>query len=440
MTSQRIGWQLALALGVLLLAAARLAVAADDPYTDATENRTSKIERPYFGIHLHRLVLNAEEKRRQTEWPNEAIGALRLWDSYTRWADVSPAPGLWKFERMDAYVAQAQKHRAEILYVLGSPPKWASARPDEQCPYGVGCAAGPTSLALWEDYVRHVSQRYRGKIAAYELWNEPFFSELKPKKGPSDFFYGSVAEMVELARVARKVLDQVDPKALLVSPGFTGDVKQLELFLSNGGKHYVQAIAFHFYAANAQDFARRLAQVRVVMKRQGVQDLPLWNTEAGVEVALDGAQDDSSAERLTRSAAASRIAQFMTIGAAGGMSRYYYYAWDNDRSGMLTAQGSRHPAADVFEKMQSWLTGATLHGCTAVAADSVRCDGESNGQRFAIVWAHRPTRLVLRVPSGLKPVSVDRLLGATRDTINTETLIDGFAIGPEPIKILFGPK
>ena len=436
--------QLAKLLGipvlVLFFLQAHFVLAANDSYSQLSVGRTPKINPTFFGIHIHRLVLSDGEQRQQTDWPNDGIGALRLWDSTVRWADIAPAPGEWNFSRFDTYVNQAIKHHAEILYVLGSPPKWASSRPDEPCPYGVGCAAPPSDMGLWEEYVRRVAQRYRGKIAAYELWNEPFFTELKSKKGSSDFFYGSVVQMVELARVARKVLDQTDPKALLVSPGFTGNINQLELFLSSGGNRYVQVIAYHFYASDTRDFARELAEVRAVMKRQGVQNLPLWNTETGIEVPSNDKQLAAGVHRMNRYDAASRMAQFITIGAVGGVSRYYYYAWDNDNSGMLSAQGTRYPAWDGFEKMQAWLSGATMQGCEAIASDGVRCDGDLNGQHFAIAWAAKESPQVIRTPEGLKLLSSERLFALKRQTVSPSTLADGLMIGPEPTKVVFGPK
>jgi len=95
----------------------------------------------YFGTHLHRLD-RAERGYPATPWPEGMIGALRLWDSTTRWADLEPAPGRFDFARLDGYVAQALAHGAPVLMVLGSPPRWASARPNEPGPYGCQVPSG----------------------------------------------------------------------------------------------------------------------------------------------------------------------------------------------------------------------------------------------------------------------------------------------------------
>lgn len=53
--------------------------------------------------------------------------------------------------------------------------------------------------------MRVVARRYRGKICCYEVWNDPDFSG--PPKDPKKrggFYTGSVADTVEMARIARQ--------------------------------------------------------------------------------------------------------------------------------------------------------------------------------------------------------------------------------------------
>ena len=120
-------------------------------------------------------------------------------------------------------MSRVQENGASVLMVLGSPPRWASARPDEPGPYGPGCAAEPANLDDWDRYVSAVVRRYKGRITTYELWNEPYFSDIPTDRDqPGAFFSGSVATMVNLARRTRAVLDRDDPKAVLLTPGFVG--------------------------------------------------------------------------------------------------------------------------------------------------------------------------------------------------------------------------
>lgn len=402
---------------IILLLFSRFACA--DIFKDASVASNNAISPTYFGIHFGSKILPGQTALR-AQWPPFSFGTVRLWDAYTRWGDVAPSAGVWKFDRIDAYLALAQPRHAEVLYTLGSTPRWASARPDEPCSYGKGCAAEPVRMAHWEEYVRRLAQRYRGQIYAYELWNEPNFSDNFPASVQSSGFYsGSLAQMVEMARIARKVLDEVDPQALLSSPGIVNAPILLDQFLAAGGKQYIQAVSYHFYSENAEHFARQVFEVRSIMKRHGVGHLPLWNTETGVEIQADGFPLSGIATR-THEEAAARMAQMLILGAATGIGRFYYYGWENTRSGMVTENGQHLPGYEAMERVQSWLLGARLTGCSTFDRGAVRCDGEREGQRFIVAWSDKASERSLVLPAGWRVLVVEPLLGSGLVSNNAE--------------------
>lgn len=412
-----------------------------DTYQEATTGRKLAVGISFFGTHFHRLVLKPGEKWLLTRWPDAGIGAIRLWDSGVWWAGISPRPGQWVFDRPDAYVQYAMAHHAEVLFVLGGgTPRWASARPDERCSYGFGCAAEPVRMAHWEEYVRRVVQRYHGRIKAYELWNEPRFSDIpRDKNGPS-FYTGDVANMVEMARIARKVLDEYDPEAVLATPGFVNGSDRLELFLSSGGKKYVKAIAYHLYSENSDHFIRQVLEVRAIMKRQGVENLPLWNTEAGVDV-VGPADPPSGIAAHSQKESAEKLAQYMILGASVGLEHFYHYAWDNPRSGMMNQFGVPLPALAAYEKLQAWLLGSRMLGCKKLLPQAVYCEGERAGARFAIAWSEINGAYAFPAPSGWEVGSHEYLLdsGAVTATPSGQANHSRFELGPQPLYIQYKP-
>ena len=414
-----------------------------DTYADVTSGSQVVVDKSYFGTHFHRLVLNDNEKKQgkfKTKWPSQHIGAVRLWDSRTRWADIALAAGQWNFERMDTYIEQATANQAMILYTLGSTPKWASLRQEEKCSYGFGCAAEPVRIAHWEEYVRRVVQRYRGKIAIYELWNEPKFSDIARDRktfslGIAGFYTGSIANMVEMARVARKVLDKEDPTAILSTPGFVNGPDRLDMFLAAGGKQYVQAVAYHFYSENSHYMVNELLAVKRIMKKNDVEHLPLINTETGVEV-LEVNDHPSGIATHTQVEAAEKLAQYMLLGAFAGFQHYFQYAWDNYRSGMFSKTGERLPSWDGYDKVHSWLLGATLQGCVSMLPSGVRCKGERGGQRFLFAWAEKEAIHAIPVPDGQRAVSVEKLFSTTPQAIGGRDRSLKLKLGNEPVRIL----
>lgn len=402
---------------------------AADPYDIAPITPARVVSTDYFGTHFHRLG-HAERRWAATQWPAGMIGALRLWDSTTRWADIEPSRGNFAFDRLDDHVAQAQAGGASVMLVLGSPARWASARPTEYGPYGPGSAAEPRDLDDWDRYVTAVARRYKGRIALYELWNEPYFFDLPDDRDkPSAFFTGSVATLVELARRARAVLAREDPQAQLLTPGFVGATNRLDLFLGAGGKRYVDAVAYHFYAEDDLEFIRLNADVRAVMARHGMGRRALYNTESGYAVrGVEGQPLPDGMSRVDRRTAATLLARAMILGAYIGVERYYQYAWDNGRMGMLLEDGrTATDSLRAYASVRQWLLGTTLQGCRSPAPQTVRCAGWRGGENVVIAWqTEAGKRRVLAVPGGLEGV---RLEHATEGTARPE-------IGPSGTLVL----
>jgi len=374
---------------------------AEDPFDIAASKPPREISAAYFGTHFHRLLPLPGEQA-FTDWPSLPIGSLRLWDAALSWANLEPRPGQFNFGRMDLYVASAEAHKATSLYVFGVTPVWASARPSEPAPYGPGSAAEPANMADWDRYVTAVVQRYKGRIAYYELWNEPNFSDI-----PGDivgigglFYAGSAAKMVEMAQRARAIIDREDPSARLLTPGVTGQSKRLELFLSSGGGAYVSGVAFHYYVPSDREFLLLQQRIRAILARQRLGKLPIFNTEAGFPST--GAQAPASAALLART---------MILGAYVGLETYYQYAWDNDKLGMSGMPGgspqSRH--GEAYAAVERWLIGTQLGGCRHLRDDVVACEGTRGDERLFIVWRPDAGGSVLwDLPAGAQVGSIER--------------------------------
>lgn len=393
------------------------------------------LEAGFFGIHFHRLQLSPGDKALQTVWPPLNFGMVRLWDSRTRWADLEPARGEWNFGRLDHYVNEAQANGAQVLYTLGSTPRWASTRPDEPCSYGKGCAAEPRSMEDWREYVRVVARRYRGRICCYELWNEPKFSDIARDRKFQQFFTGSISSMVEMARIARQVLKEEDASAMLLTPGFVNGPDRLDLFLSAGGGEYVQGIAYHFYAWNDENrMLREIETVRALLHKHGLQNLPLWSTEAGVEVREPGSLlKRAFKSRITREEAAAMMVRQIVLNAFAGIDKYFYYAWDNEHSGMVDHTGHFHPSRDAMILVQRWLIGAKPERCDIEKNRPTVCWGEKDGKPFAIVWNPANSNFVdVPLPKGLRITTRQVAVPRWGGPMQTVTGADSMLATPNP--------
>jgi polysaccharide biosynthesis protein PslG len=346
--------------------------------------QSTPVSLEFFGLHIHRIDYG-------TPWPDVPFGSWRLWDASVAWPHLEPTRGKWNFSRLDKYVAIAEKRGVSILLPLGLTPRWASARPAEASNYQPGNAAEPSNLELWRNYVRTVASRYKGRIRTYELWNEPN----SPK-----FFSGSVDMLVKLTQIAREELKKVDPNIHLVSPAMSTGSKNhldyLDKYLGRGGARLVDVIGYHMYVQDQSPEALvpLVQKIKTVMKKNGVELLPLWNTEIGwwvdnedgtpatAQVINGGWRKLGPAEE-----AGAFLQQTFLLSLSLGVGRVYWYAWDNIDLGLMEPTAKKpKPAAERWRSTVENLLGATQVNCRQ-ESNKWRCNYiRADGTRDEVSW------------------------------------------------------
>lgn len=355
----------------------------------------------YFGLHFHHL-------NGGTPWPDMPVPEWRIWDAYVTWHDLEPYRNQWRFQRLDAYVALAEQHGTGILLPLGMAPAWASARPPAD-------NVEPKNIDDWRDFVRTVVTRYKGRIQAYEIWNEP---NLKT------FWTGTMDQMVELTKEAAAIIHSVDPKALVVSPSVTATYGTAWLadFLRKGVGQYVDVIGYHFYITPKmpEDMPAFIQTVRKIMADNGLGNKPLWDTETGWLKPSHFDSDEEAAGVLARA--------YTVVWATGGVQRFYWYAWDNH---IVTIQTTKEdhtvtPAGYAYKVIQEWLTGAQMDSCTC-GADLWTCQLDKLGKKEWMVWD----------PQGKRKFDVpkDWHVDSVTPLIHDKRALNGSSvdIGPTPV-------
>ena len=136
-----------------------------------------------------------------TDWPN--VKRIRLWDCGTTWADLNPAKGVYVWDRLDAIVAGHPK--ARLMLVLAVTPAWAATDPEApSAPWiPAGSSSPPRDMDDWRAFVRAVVTRYRGRIHAYQVWNEPQLREFWTP-------YGSVSLLASMTARAAAIIRGID--------------------------------------------------------------------------------------------------------------------------------------------------------------------------------------------------------------------------------------
>lgn len=354
----------------LFLAACNSAVATQvDPSSGA-------LPPEFFGLHMHRADTT-------TRWPFVHFGTWRLWDAEVTWNNIEPERGQYRFEKLDRLVELAQEHGVEPVFTLGVTPHWASARPSESSPYGLGGGAEPRDIHDWENFVRTLAIRYKGRIHYFELWNEPQYSDFESAKG--GFYTGTLASLVNLGRSAARVLKEVDPGNRLITPGFTGAGDRLERFLAAGGKDFSDIVAFHFYALTPEKMLQKIQVVQQIMRKQGVWDKELWNTEQSYDVVGPTANIPGNIGDEVRDieTLAAYIPRSFVLAAAAGVKRFYFYSWER-----LLAEKETVPtvAANALGVTVRWLKGTSVDSCVSEDGAVWVCSLGRGGRKAWMVW------------------------------------------------------
>jgi hypothetical protein len=206
-----------------------------------------------------------------------------------RWSWVEPHAGAYTWTADDPVVDQAAGAGLKLLAVLGSTPSWASGMTQNQMPPGVHADAfAPRRTSDFARYVYETVQHYQGRVAAYELLNEPnTLNHWRPQP--------DAARFIELLCAGYYAAKYSDPSSVVVAGGLNGNGLYLG-WEPPDGRDFLKAIyagpgalcfdvmAIHPYAHPIQnglaELQRWVDETRAYMRAQG-DDRELWVTEIG---------------------------------------------------------------------------------------------------------------------------------------------------------------
>jgi hypothetical protein len=203
------------------------------------------------------------------------------------WAAIERDQGRYDWSTVDPMVDAAVSQHVSVLATLNSPPAWA-VEPGQPAVTG-----RPDSPAAFGRFAEAVAEHYRGKVSAYEIWNEPnstaFF-----EPGPDPAGY------VDLLKAAYPAIKAADPSAVVVSGGLGPLVDRPQVAIdavefvrgmyAAGAKNYFDALAYHPYqytmkfseaGYHPDSPVNQLVRMRDLMLLNGDLGKRIWATEYG---------------------------------------------------------------------------------------------------------------------------------------------------------------
>ncbi len=390
------------------------------------------VQPEFFGMHMFWPV-----RRPYVEnFPSVPVGSWRAMVSELHWFSLEPNKGEWQFEKLDIAMRLMQSRGIDVLFALGETPYWASSNRSVKGPFKYGSYAPPSHLADWENYVRTVAQRYRGRIRHYELWNEPTVREVDGAKA-----HFTVGQLVELGQAAHRIIKDIDPQARLTSPAMVGGeigIARMDAYLAAGGDKCTDIMNFHYYGLPEQISQYHDALLKV-MARHGLAHLPVWNTEFGYLIADPTISPDtypigggSFSRILPQVEAAAWLARSFIIAASLGIERFYWFTWDGQYVGLTNLEGHHINAAGVaYGTVAGWLTGRQI-GQLQQSGDVVSCLLVEHGATFGrLVWTHDYKTMRWTIPNDWNAAAMESLDGQRQKISSTSN----FELSASPVLI-----
>jgi hypothetical protein len=242
------------------------------------------------------------------------------------WPDIEPGKGEWQWALHDSIVGEAAARGVKVYGLLRNSPPWARppGSPETDRPIVGGSAKGGD--VAFAHYAAEVARHFRGRVDAWEVWNEPnvpkFWAHMTGRRnsGPS------AADYVTLFNLARDSIVAADSSAVVVSGGLSSGSgrarRVLDPYRSGRMLDYLPAnqfleqmieagfqpqyVGLHPYSNVPPGVIRRgdrqpvfpdlvLNHVVNVLNERGFRSARIWVTEWGVNIDQVRGQDVLSA-------------------------------------------------------------------------------------------------------------------------------------------------
>jgi len=409
-----------------------------------------------FGIHTNSTVRHILMAK--------AVGVnwTRLHDAgsnYLMWYFLEPEKGKWVFR--DKELQRFRKYGMKILGELGTAPKWASYYQDvgkDHSSY-FDCFYQPKRMEDYANYVKTVTERYKGVIDAYDVWNEPWIHAWwtvgydENKTGEYGGYITSknpTADFVKLMTTAYQTAKSVDDKITVLGVNTTTATGNADRFsgkewtrgiVDNGGLDYCDVVCYHNYTPEPMGFPGDDAEIGFKMATDSIKERfnkipkPVWMTEGSnifLKIgsgfynytipykSLENVIDTS--DYLCRHII-SLLGQGVEKIFLYSMHAHSYFPDTSLINGrvLVTEEGMLHPSADAYSAM-AWYLEDTKFVKLLTLADGVYAYLFSGKERSVAVLSSKYNHVEYKIPQNDNihafdlfgnPIVPDKFLGDT---------------------------
>ncbi|HEY3283128.1 MAG TPA: hypothetical protein VGN26_12715 [Armatimonadota bacterium] len=330
--------------------------------------------------------------------------------------EVAPEAGKLVWGRYDTTVDSEAKRGLSILEVFHDTPAWA--RKDH------AADRFPDDLRDAFRLCSQLAKHYKGRVEAWEVWNEPDIINFSPETG---------AECAAFQKACYLGLHEGDPKVLVSQPSLAmASPRFHEALYRNGSAGYLDLFNYHIYDQPA-NYAARAAGHFAIMDRYGVPKVPIWLTEAGIPLravnnTLTPEDERRQAEFLPKSFA---------LSLAAGTDRHFFFVFphyleNGIEFGLLDPDLKARPGYAALATVADQLGEARYLGSVSLSEDkAVQARLFDNGEgQTLVLWKDGPP-VTVRLPNSTRGARAVDVVGAERELPAGESA--SLSVGPSPL-------
>jgi hypothetical protein len=194
----------------------------------------------------------------------DELGAVWLRKTFY-WSGFEPEMGTWDYSDYDEFVETGKAAGKKLLIILAYDTAWIH-KDNRRRRY-----ITPKQLPYYLRYVEELVGRYKGKVDAYEIWNEPNWI----------FWQGKRADFFELSRAAALKIREIDPAAKIVTGSFNRVPRSfIRGMFQAGALEEADIISFHPYDISPQGSIWLYDRFKKILAGEGYTG-DIWVTETG---------------------------------------------------------------------------------------------------------------------------------------------------------------
>ena len=452
-------WRLVAApLALMMLLLVHRAFSADVAEASTTRftNASTSVKMPGIGVQYHAMWSDYTDAQRIAVFDklqDAGVKWLRVDMGWSSFQENGPnSYSQWYIDRAEFVVNEARERGMQLLITLWRTPHWEN---------GADVIDPPKNPANFGKFCGWFAARFKGRVAAYEIWNEPNLDS---------FWGGDAKDYADILKASYGPIKQADPaaKVLVGGPAYN-DTNWLKAIYAHGIHGYFDAMATHPYQAptdlppETPDptgtniwLISHVASVYKLMQSYGDGDKKIWFTEYGWSTHANSPGQLNWERGVTYEQQADYYVRAIKFVASNYpyVEAMFWYDERNDASGNIQVDNYGILHRDLSPKpvywamkeflASGWVPGVPVPSTSAKFTVQRTPDGKEIGpyvlsavdDRFKKIFldnsAPGVTVVIRRQPAGTSLKGLQTPPPHARHWFYIQRLPDGMMIGPFP--------